>query len=286
MAGPVKACPPRSQRSRQVTAEKTALSATRDSIGPGGIRPSFPRRRTPMRHVWTGDERRLLAERYAAEGAVAIAAQLGRSADSVSSQARRYGIRSPDYRARQARSRAVASKTVDMKFLETDTPENAFVAGYIWACGSLRTTYRAVLRASCPRGDLDGLRKVRTLLKSQNLIQTYENRHVLEICNSVFVETFLKRFGMPPGRKTDGDPPKIASTFLSRFAAGYLAGAGSRSEAHVLFVGHRTVIQWLAPGIMAQVDVPEPVLNADLARHSIRWADPRSVRAIGAWLKG
>jgi len=173
-----------------------------------------------------------------------------------------------------------------MQFLNNDTPENAFVAGYIWACGSIRTTHRAVLRASCPREDSDRLRKVRTLLKSQNLIQTYENRHVLEICNSVFVEAFLERFGMPPGRRTDGNPPRVSPKLLSRFAAGYLAGAGGRSEAHVLFRGHRSVIQWLAPGIMAQVDVPEPVLNADLARHSIRWADPESVRAIRAWLEG
>jgi len=237
-----------------------------------------------MSRVWTAHERLAVIERYASVGAVALGAELDRSPDSVSSQARRHGLACPGYRTRQARSRAERSMTVNVRFFETATPASAFVLGYIWACGSVKTKYRKVLRMSCPRDNLDGLHRIRGLMESRNLVQTYEHQHVLEICNSLLVEKLTERFGIPPGRRQDGAPPRLPKGLLSRFAAGHLLATGSRGPTCVRFAGHRSVIQWLAAGITSQAQVPSPILNTELVRIAMHWSDPESIRRINAWL--
>jgi len=121
-----------------------------------------------MRRTWTANERIQVIENYAERGAVALAATLGRSADSVSSQARRHGVVSCDYRHRQGRTRAAKSSTVNTRFFETTTPATAFVVGYIWACGSVKHKHRKVLRIACPYGNTKQLRRIRDLMGSRH----------------------------------------------------------------------------------------------------------------------
>lgn len=237
-----------------------------------------------MRRVWTADERRVVIDNYGALGAEILAGHLGRSADSVSSQARRHGLAAGDYRRRQGRTRAELTKTVNIRFFDTETPATAFVLGYIWACGGIKTKHRKVLRIACPYGKTAGMRQVLELLESKHQIQTYENCHVVEICNSHLVERLVDRFGFPPGRRRDGHPPRLSDRHLSRFAAGHLLATGSRNDIHVRWQGHASVLAWLGEKIALQAHVPPPERHAATARVSIRWGDLPSVRAIGAWL--
>lgn len=238
-----------------------------------------------MRRPWTPDERSRVIENYARVGAVGLTVHLGRSADSISSQARRHGVVARGHRKAQANSRAESSESVNARFFDTATPAAAFVAGYFWACGSVKSKHRQVLRCATRRGDTAGMQIVQNLMESRHLIQTYEYRHVVEICNSRLVTAFIDRWGIPPGRKSDGAPPRLENRLLSQFAAGYLlGGGGSRNDCHVRWCGHPSVMVWLAEKISSQAKVPPPEYAAARARHMIRWSDIPAVGAISAWL--
>lgn len=238
-----------------------------------------------MRQIWTATERRLLIAHYAERGATALAEELGRTADSVSSQARRHGLSSRDYRRRTGLARASLSPTVNPRFFEGEpTPATAFVLGYIWGCGSIKHKFRKVIRITCPHGDIKPLKRIRDLMRSRHLIQTSEHQHVLEICNSYLTESLIQHFGVPPGRAHDGQPPCLPDTLLASFAAGHLSATGSRSPQSVRWFGHASVIAWIAAGISTQVNVPPPKYLNDRVRKSIVWVDPTSVRAISEWL--
>jgi hypothetical protein len=233
--------------------------------------------------MWTADERIHLIERYAPDGATAIAARIGRSADSVSSQARRHGLRSPDYRKRQVQKRASLSRTVNTTFFEESTPEMALALGYIWGCGSIIKRCH-VLRVSCSRDERFKIDRIRRLLGSQHCIQRFEHRYVLEVCNHLLVESFVKRFGLPPGRSTDGKPPVLADGLVAGFAAGHLLGTGSRGYGYVRWRGHESVIRWLAGKIVKLAGVPKPLFTTTTKRISIRWHDDFALEAINSWL--
>lgn len=239
-----------------------------------------------MRRTWTAEERRLLLDNYRSSGALALARELNRSPDAVSSQAKRHGLMSPDYRKRQARDRVERSPSVNTLFFDTPTPAAAFVAGYIWACGSIKTKHRKVVRVSSPYGDTGGMRIIQRAIGSRHLIQTYENRQVLEISNSRLVGAFLDHWGMPPGRRRDGSPPRLADELVARFATGYLLARGCRSDRYIRWTGHANVMDWLATRIVSQANVPPPDWFAQTSRPTIRWIEIPAVRAVGAWLDG
>lgn len=238
-----------------------------------------------MRRIWTAYERIQVLNRYAEVGALALAEELGRSADSVSSEARRNGLVTPGYRMRQGKRRAARSPTVNTGFFDEPTAAVACVLGYIWACGSIKTKHRHVLRLSCPRDELAGLKHIKSLLGSKHLIQTYENRNVLEICNSRLVESLIRQFGHPPGRKSDGEPPELSDGLVPAFAQGHLLATGRRGKDFLCWKGHRSVIRWLADRIAWLAVVPMPIFRAETQRISIRWDTEAAVRTITAWLE-
>ena len=237
-----------------------------------------------MRRVWTADEKAQVVARYATLGATVLADALGRSPDSISSQARRYGLACPDHRKRQAHARAERSTTVNTRFFDTTTPATVFAVGYIWACGSIKTKHRKVLRIGCPRGQANNMRLVLGMLESRHQIQTYANTHVVELCNNRLVEALVARFGVPPGRQRDGSPPLLEDRLVARFAAGHLLATGSQNELHVRWSGHPSVIAWLGTKIPMLVNVPPADCGSHTARAAICWNTPQSVLCIRAWL--
>jgi hypothetical protein len=239
-----------------------------------------------MRRMWSTQERTYVIEHYATVGAVGLAGQVGRSANSISSQARRHGVSTPGYRVRQARARVEHSSSVNVRFFELATPETAYVVGYIWACGSIKTKHRKVLRVACPRSQVNGLCRIQSHLESRHLIQNNEFKSVLEICNSRVVESLLERFGKPPGRDRDGEPPRLDSRLLPHFAAGHMRATGYRGECVVEWRGHPSVIAWLGERIASKARVPRATYAHGTGRVTIGWDDPVHVEAIGTWLDG
>ena len=111
-----------------------------------------------MGRQWMPSEIHQLVKRYPNEGPSPIAATLERSVNSVCSQARRYGVHSESRRHRQAASRAANNATVNPRFFESNSSAVPFVLGFIWACGSLKTRRRLVLRLSCDAARVGQLR--------------------------------------------------------------------------------------------------------------------------------
>jgi hypothetical protein len=123
-------------------------------------------------------------------------------------------------------------------------------------------------------------------MSSKHLIQTYDDRNVVELCNACLVSTFLDRFGHPPASSGDPDLPWIASEFVPMFANGHLQATGGRSETYVSLRGHEAVMPWLAGEIRSQTKAGPPTEERLGRRLTIRWQSPPDVAGIGKWLDG
>ena len=237
-----------------------------------------------MRRLWMPAERKRVLERYSLDGPAKLAAELERSVDSISSFARRYGQKSLRSRERQAASRSRGSPSLNTRFFDEVNPQSAFVLGVIWACGSIKTKHGKVLRLVVPTDRRKVLNRILELMSSKHLIQTYDERNVVELCNAYLVSTFLDRFGHPPASSADPDLPWIGSEFVPMFANGHLQATGGRSETYVSLRGHEAVMPWLAGEIRSQTKAGPPTEERLGKRLTIRWQSPPDVAGIGRWL--
>jgi hypothetical protein len=238
-----------------------------------------------MNRPWTPQERSALASRYPTEGSLPLAAALERSPDSITSQARRYGLSSPGARMRQAKTRVWQSRSVNVEFFAGQTAAVAFVLGLVWACGTVKTKHRQVLRLALPSDRVGSLRRVKELMESRHSIQTYEDGVVLEISNSDLVHTLLTRQGPPPKSATNPQAPRIPEHLIAKFAAGHLAATSRRTGNHIHWRGPHVVMEWLSAAIQSQVHVAPPEIVSPATREqTIRWQRVPDVRAIEAWL--
>jgi hypothetical protein len=135
-----------------------------------------------MNRPWTPRERSTLASRYATDGSLALAVALDRSPDSITSQARRYGLSSPGARLRQARTRVLQSRSVNVEFFAGQSTAVAFVLGLVWACGTVKTKHRQVLRLALPSDRVGSLRRVKELMEIRHSIQTRNSRPAGQQC--------------------------------------------------------------------------------------------------------
>ena len=237
-----------------------------------------------MRRIWIPSERKRVLERYCLDGPAKLAAELGRSVDSISSFAGRYGQKSLHSRERQAASRSRGSPSLNTRFFDEVNPQSAFVLGVIWACGSIKTKHGKVLRLVVPTDRRKVLNRILELMSSKHLIQTYDERNVVELCNAYLVSTFLDRFGHPPASSADPDLPWIGSEFVPMFANGHLQATGGRSQTYVSLRGHEAVMPWLAGEIRSQTKAGPPTEERLGRRLTIRWQSPPDVAGIGKWL--
>jgi hypothetical protein len=237
-----------------------------------------------MRRSWMPGERKRVLERYSLDGPAKLAAELGRSVDSISSFAGRYGQKSLRSRERQAASRSRGSPSLNTRFFDEPSRDGAFVLGVIWACGSIKTKHGKVLRLVVPTDRRKVLNRILELMSSKHLIQTYDERNVVELCNAYLVSTFLDRFGQPPASSVDPDLPWIASEFVPMFASGHLQATGGRDNTHVRWSGHKDVIVWLADEIRRQTKAGPPEEDRFGGRLTIRWRAQVDLAGIGRWL--
>jgi hypothetical protein len=135
------------------------------------------------RRTWSLEEIKRVAERYPEEGPTRLAQLFHRSDDSVTSLARRFGLRSTHRRTRQASTRASKTATVRPDFFDTPSPSVAYVVGFIFGCGSVKTRTRHVLRIRCPFSREPALRRVLELVGSKHSPQRGRRRILVEAGN-------------------------------------------------------------------------------------------------------
>ena len=237
-----------------------------------------------MRRQWTPSETNELVRRYPAEGAAGLAMTLGRSIDSVCSQARRYRIRSKSRRLRQARSRAIGCPTVDARFFEQLTPNVAFVLGFVWANGTVRTRHRSVLRLSVCADREARLQNLLQLMGSRHQIQRHGRKSVVEVCNSRLILSLIDRFGRPGYADPNPVIPVIPATLISQFARGYLDAAGCETETVIRWSGHPETVMELQAQIQTAVAVGQPRKTEFGRTVSIAWTDEIDLQLIRHWL--
>ncbi len=170
------------------------------------------------KRAWRTDEIGYLIACYDRDGSSRVAADLGRSADSVTSQAFRLRLRSSQPHRRQAEAQARNNRSVDIGFFDAAHPENAFVLDFIRRWGRVRTSPACVLRLRCPASRKADLLAVRTLLRSRHRLQRSGRSLVLEICGRALVESFLSRYGRASARPANGNGPVSASQPVHREA--------------------------------------------------------------------
>jgi hypothetical protein len=238
-----------------------------------------------MRQLWTTTDLRELTRSYAAEGASALATRLGRSVHSVCSQARRYGIRSSVRRLQQVQTRAQSSPTVNAHFFDDTTPEVSFVLGFIWACGSVRTKHRHILRLVCYEDREERLQVVLDMLQSRHQLQRYGNRLVVELGNHRVVQTLIELFGKPPGKNSEGTLPRLPESMVPLFANGHLFATGVSSPQSLRWRGHPQVISWLVEQMQAALPITDPRVSKWGKTLSAAWTNPSDIQEIRQWLE-
>ena len=238
-----------------------------------------------MGQMWTSAEVCELATRFPAEGAAGLAMALGRSVDSICSKAHRYGIRSQTRRVRQGRSRAIGNRTVNARFFDKTDATVAFALGFIWACGSVRTRNRCVLRISCEPHREKKLKHVLSMIGSQHQIQGYGHRIIVEVSNSRLVRTLVWRFGRPSrDDNSDTELPVVTPSLIPAFALGHLDGTGFHDSSIIRWTGNAYVVNKLHHFITEAAEVENPKITRFSHTAHISWAEERSVQRIRRWL--
>jgi hypothetical protein len=227
-----------------------------------------------------------LGERYAEDGLNQVAVDLDRSPDAISSQARRLGLRSPDRHRRRALARASNNKSVNTRFFDNLTGQVAYVLGYIWVRGRVKTSPRHVLRLRCPASREASLLEVRRLLASQHRVQGRQDHVVCEISSCWLVKSLIGKYGCPPSRDEPAPPlPILPATYLPDLARGLLIGSGSVSCSQITWTGTGRAMNELDAIIRLATGVSAPVTTRSDKNYSLSWHAPDEVRTLSAWLR-
>jgi hypothetical protein len=220
------------------------------------------------------------------DGPDGLAADLYRSPDAITSQARRLGLRSPHRHRRQALARALRNRTVNAHFFDTPSEQVAFVLGYVWVRGRVKPGPHHVLRLRCPTAEEDHLLAVRGLLESRHHVQRREGYTVCEICSAWLVKNLIRKYGCPPCRDLPDPPlPTLPAAYVPYLARGLLVGAGSVDDSRITWVGTSRAMRELEDIILAATGISAPEKGRLGQCHSLSWHTPQDVRALAAWLR-
>lgn len=177
------------------------------------------------RRRWRAWEIEELLHRFPSEGAVALAASLDRSVDSVTGEARRLGLKSLTRRKRQALSRAEKNRSLNIRFFEALSSEGAFALGFIWATGSVKCHPPHVIRLRCPASQEATLMTVRKLLGSRHSIQRRGGSVICELSSYWLVNSLIRHFGCLQEKATAASvlttlPPEYIPSFVRGYSIG------------------------------------------------------------------
>lgn len=237
------------------------------------------------RRLWAGQEITEVAGRYPVTGALDVSRQLFRTRSSVTSLARRLGIPAASRRTRQSATRAAGSRTVDAGFFGQLDPVVAYVLGFLWAGGGVKTKHRQVLRIAVEDGRRDQLFRLLKLLGSRHQVQQYGHRLIVEVGNSVLVRSLLGRFGEPPGRRNPDPPlPYLSDETIRFFAQGHLDRSGFQSGSLIRWTGTPTQMEQLGALIQQMNAVGAPTTNRVGRLVNIVWTNSDEVAILNRWI--
>lgn len=205
--------------------------------------------------------RSVIAARYESEGSVPIARDLGVTRGAVLTMAKRMGLVYHDrYRHHGAKVKATAanpdsgyrrrslqSKSCDIHYFDTWTPNAAYILGFFYADASIEAAgYHVVTEVT--RTDEAVLRFIKRELRSTSSIKRYtrSNRYgtkpssYLRVYGRILIER-LQELGLRHRKTFLDEPfPSVPDELVGHFVRGFFDGDGSIScdrSAHLRFVG-------------------------------------------------
>ena len=237
------------------------------------------------RRTWSLTEIIAVAERYPREGPASLASILGRGEDSITSQARRLGLRSATRRTRGAATRCSRSETVNPRFFEARSFEVYNVLGILWCWGTVKDRPRSVLRIRCPRLGEPTLRSALSMMGSKHIDQRGSRRILVEIGNSGLVASLVENFGRIPERANpDPDLPRIPEGAIRAFANGLLAAGGQVGHGRIGWTATPKAIDLIRHVISSATSHGPTEVVEVKAKESVTWTGADAVRAVRSWL--
>lgn len=198
---------------------------------------------------FTPDQLVQLHNEYPTVGSQVLAERFGCTQSCIRNKASQLGIRT-NHQARNGSIKASKSSSIDLSFFDSWTPESAYVLGYIWADGCIRTEdgKPSGLDFICTAEDSHILYDLRRVLKStatvrhsparqwfaksgkyQGRLRTTKAIARLGICSTVLAEKLIRDHGLAPRKSTSNlpYPANVPDHLLHHFVRGNFDGDGS-----------------------------------------------------------
>lgn len=179
-----------------------------------------------------------------------------------------------------------SNQTVNVRFFDELNPTVAYVIGFSWACGGVKTRHRHVLRLSCDQDRRNTLTRVLSLMGSRHQIQDqYGNIAIADICNSHLVKQLLQNFGQPPGRANpDPSLPDMPVEFVPHFARGHLDATGRETQTSIRWTGTPRVIEELTEYMQKAANAGPSIRHRIYGNVNVAWSGRECVQRIQDWL--
>ena len=233
-----------------------------------------------QRRRWSFNEIEMLGKLYPQQGAESVALAVGRSRDSVTSCAKRFGQTALNRRTRQAHTRSIEAASVNARFFDELTPETAYVLGFL-SGGGVRLGKRKVLRISVDDNRKAHLVRVLDLMKSQHQIQRLGWKLVAEVCNSHIVNCLMDQYHWPPCRRHPDPPmPEMPRELVPHFAKGHFHRNGWGSALNFSMRGTPNMSRQLAQRLQQILGVSEHKCFSTRPLHWIGWTNTQDVEKL------
>lgn len=209
---------------------------------------------------------------------------------------------------------AVRSKSVNVSFFDLWSAESAYVLGYIWSDGCIRTERGTPsgLDFICTEEDSHILSDIAAAMKSTATVRVNPARSWIEtkgkyagrmyhskssvrlsVSSTVIAEKLIRDHGLAP-RKSKADlpfPTNIPDHLFHHFARGVFDGDGSISvrtdhnRVTVYWLGTRLFIRGLVRQLRRLVDVRQPTFSEQGPHlYRVTWTAKNDVLALSKWL--
>lgn len=213
------------------------------------------RKRPPAKFEWTQEMEAMLRARYVSEGSPRLAEELGLSHGTVMRRASMLGLHTNAGHVRHGKEVAENSRTCNIRYFDTWSPNMAYILGFLFADGSVGKQHKDIsvylaAKDECVlefiRSEVCPGRKIYLVPEStsQATGRVRREQRAIKIHSTVLVKSLTAR-GLRPRKTYNQDPfPEVPDDMLPHFIRGYFDGNGSTSAKYtnVSFAGSVNIL--------------------------------------------
>jgi hypothetical protein len=239
----------------------------------------------------TNNQRRLIEEFYPDYGLEYTAQLLGVQSCVVRNYCAKHKIVSKIHWKLMAHNRALTSDNINVHFFSEPNYENAYIAGYAWADGSVSGND---LKAFEIRSL--SFTSTEKILLEQVAIATGSNHKIalrsnnaweIRIPNHLFVQKAVELYGLAPNKSdTDQPYPNIPDQYFSDFLRGVLDGDGCVGNGYgcIYWAGSPRFIEGLQEQLVRLTGVSKHVVQIQGKTRRIVWRARDDMMALKQFL--